>query len=214
MTDLTALAGTTGTDVNHIRGDRWQQIDGNETEFINKNLMRTIDGNENRMLLGNLDTTVMGTTKDDRFDVYLNNFFAQSTFNYFHNRIENHTAPEQEHQPTAHNEVIEGEHKEKKESFEKTLHKEEIVGLFAGLTTTKVEVLGAASEAFGGKIGMGGIEATGIGWKNKAEALETRLNAFAAKLSGAEVESGGPDSSIRPVFVGILVAVHIDSPFA
>ncbi len=214
MTSVSALAGTVGTDAKLIHGDRWQQIVGNETDFITQNYMLTVDGNETRLLLGNLETTVMGTTKDDRFDVLLHNLFAQSTYNYFNHRIENHTAPEQEHQPTEHQEVIEGEQKEKTSSFEKTLHKEEIVGFFAGLTTTKVEVLIAAAEGFGGKVGMGGIEATGHGWKARGEALETKLDAFAAKLTGAEVEAGGPDSSIRPVFVGILVAVHIDSPFA
>ena len=214
MTSVSALAGTVGTDAKLIHGDRWQQIVGNETDFITQNYMRTIDGNETRLLLGNLETTVMGTTKDDRFDVLLHNLFAESTYNYFHHRVENHTAEEQETQPTTHREVIDGEQKEKKESYEFSWHKEELTIFFAGVTTTKIEGLGIATEGFGAKAGMGGIEATGHGWKARGEALETKLDAFAAKLTGAEVEAGGPDSSIRPVFVGILVAVHIDSPFA
>lgn len=214
MPALSALSGTLGIDVKLIHGDRWQQIEGNETDFIIKNLARTVDGDEKRLLVGDLDTTVIGRTKDDRFDLFLGNFYEASTFNYFHHRLENHTAEEQEHQPTAHREVIEKEEKKKENSFESTWHKEEVVGFSAGFTATKLEGLGVATEGFGAKAGMGGIEATGIGWKNKAEALETRLNAFAAKCTGAEVESGGPDTAIRPVFVGILVAVHIDSPFA
>ncbi len=214
MPSLTALSGTQGIDVKLVHGDRWQQIEGNETDFILQNQERTIHGDEKRMLLGSLDTTVIGRTKDDRFDLFLQNFYEASTFNYFHHRLENHTAEEQEQQPTAHREVIQQEEKKKESHFETILHKEEIVGFSAGFTATKIEGLGIATEGFGAKAGMGGIEAVGVGWKNKAEALETRLNALAAKITGAEVEAGGPDTSIRPVFVGLLVAVHIDSPFA
>lgn len=214
MPSLTAPSGTPGVDTKLIHGDRFQQVDGDETAFIVKNLMRTNDGKENRLLLRNLDTTIMGRTKDDRFDLYLHNFFEASTFNYFHQRLENHTAEEQEHQPTTHREVIDGEEKKKETSFESVWHKQEAVGFFAGTTALKLEALGTVAEGFGAKAGLGGIEAVGLGWKSKSEALKTRLNAFAAKCTGAEVETGGPDTSIRPVFVGILVAVHIDSPFA
>ena len=214
MPNAVALAGTNGVDAKLIHGDRWQQIDGNETDCITSNLMTTIEGDENRMLLGNLETTVMQKTNDDRFGLFLQNFFAESTFNYFHSRVENHTAPEQEHQPTGHREVIADESKEKESSFERALHKEELVGFFAGGTLIKIEGIGTAAEGFGAKVGLGGIEVTGLGWRQKAEALETKLDAFAAKITGAEVEAGGEKAAVRPIYIGILIAVHIDSPFA
>lgn len=210
----TALAGTIGVDCKLIHGDRWQEIVGNETDDITGNLKTTIEGDEKRLLMGDLDTTVMGKTKDDRFGMYLGEYFSASTFNYFHTRTENHTAQEQEHQPTSHAEVINEEKKEKKESFEATAHKEELTGFSIGGTGVKIEGVITAAEVFGAKAGMGGIEATGLGWRHKSEALESKLDALAAKITGADVEAGGPDTSIRPVFIGILVAVHIDSPFA
>jgi hypothetical protein len=78
----------------------------------------------------------------------------------------------------------------------------------------KIEAVGTAAEIFVAKTGAGGIEATGLAWRDKVEALETKLNTFACKIAGVHAEAGGPDTSIRPVFIGILVAVHIDSPFA
>ena len=210
----TALAGTNGVDCKLIHGDRWQEINGNETDDITGNLMTTIDGDENRLLLGNLETTVMEKTKDDRFGLYLGQYFEGSTFNYFHTRTENHTAEEQEHQPTGHNEVTKEENKEKEKSYHFDLHKEDFAGFSLGGTLIKIEGTGTAAEVFGAKTGLGGIEATGLGWREKSEALETKLDAVATWFSGVHAEAGGPDTSIRPVYVGILVAVHIDSPFA
>ena len=122
---------------------------------------------------------------------------------------------EQEYQPVTHRELTEAVEKIENKHFDSSLWKIEVIkAIFLGATSVKVEAIGTAAEGFGAKVGMGGIEATGLGWRHKAEALETKLDGIASKLSVVAAEAGGPDTSIRPIFVGILVAVHIDSPFA
>ena len=102
MPDLTALAGTTGTDAKLIHGDRWQQIDGNQTERVNKCLKTDIMQDENWEVHRDLTYRVDGTTMDERVKAHYQTNYNVRFDHFVHTRTETHDQPQIVHNPTEH----------------------------------------------------------------------------------------------------------------
>ncbi|MEW6366066.1 MAG: hypothetical protein AB1714_15660 [Acidobacteriota bacterium] len=64
ITSDAALAGTTGVDCKLVHGDRWQQIDGNLTENINKDVRTTILCNHNHTVIQNQTNSITGNQNE------------------------------------------------------------------------------------------------------------------------------------------------------
>jgi hypothetical protein len=100
MKSTTALQGQTGSDCKLVHGDRWQQIDGNQTEKINKNLKTDIMVNEIWEVHNNLIFKVDGRTIDDRVGPHFHTNWHVRFDHFVHTRTETHDQREVVHQPT------------------------------------------------------------------------------------------------------------------
>jgi len=64
MTSPAGLAGCTGLDATLVHGDRWIQIDSNQTETISLNVLQKIEGNQTITVTGNQTETICGTANE------------------------------------------------------------------------------------------------------------------------------------------------------
>ena len=103
MKDLkspTALTGQIGHETKLVHGDRWQHLDGNFTERIDKSLDTYIKIDEKWEVHGNLTYTVGGNTNDNRYGQHFQTNWQTRTDHFVHTRTENHDQPEHINQPT------------------------------------------------------------------------------------------------------------------
>ena len=95
-----ALAGTTGADCMLVHQDVWEQLEGNKTTNILKNLTTEITGDEKWTVDHNFTMQVNGTTTDTRVDVHHQTNVKPRFDHYVNTRTETHDQPEVVHQPT------------------------------------------------------------------------------------------------------------------
>jgi hypothetical protein len=100
MKDTSALQGQVGSDCKLVHGDRWQQIDGSQTEKINHNLTTDIMVNEFWMVHNDLFYTVNNLTVDNRYGAHYQVNWDVRFDHFIHTRTETHDQREVIHQPT------------------------------------------------------------------------------------------------------------------
>ena len=214
MPSTTALAGTTGTDAKLIHGDRWQQIDGNQTEKINKDLTTDVMENETWTIHENYTMKVNGTTTDTRVEDVKETYIHESHFEYYLEHTDIHHDQDHQINPTHTFDIlnIEGEFKTidlavKASSFEAK-------GLSVETTVTKAEAWAAGAEAWGFQVGAGYFENSVCATSVSEKALDERLEGMENEIKGLHSHMGGPKVLIMPVRIGICIGIHVDSPFA
>ncbi len=214
ITSATGLGGTTGVDVKLIHGDRWQEIKGNQTENIEKDLKTHIKENEEWTIDENLTYKVGAKTEDTRTEDYKQYFHAHSFFEYFEKRTEYHHESDHLINPTHTFEIfnVEGEFKTVDLAVKATSF--EAKGTSVEAVVLNAEGLGATAEAFGAKVEAGGFANGVCAFDVQERAANAEAKEFSAKLHAVEVKAGGPKTLIMPIRIGICIGVHIDSPFA
>jgi len=100
MKDPSALQGQLGSDCKLVLGDRWQQINGNQTEKINKTLIHDVMVDEIWTVHKDLFFMVCGLTFDDRFGAHYQTNWDVRFDHFVHTRTETHDQREVIHQPT------------------------------------------------------------------------------------------------------------------
>lgn len=214
MPGLTALSGTTGVDVKLIHGDRWQQIDGKQTEKIDKDLKTDIMENETWTVHENYTMKVEGKTTDTRVEDVKEFYFADSRFEYTLEHTDIHHDKDHQINPTHTFDIlnVEGEFKTVDLAIKATSL--EAKGLSLDMIVVKGEAWGAGAEAWGAQVGAGGFENSVCGMSVQEKALDARLEGMENEIKGLHSHMGGPKILIMPVRIGICIAIHVDSPFA
>lgn len=100
MATTTALQGQIGSDCKLVHGDRWQQIDGCQTERINQILITDIMLDEIWTVHNDLFYIVGGTTDDNRYGAHHQTNWNVRFDHFVHTRTETHDQREVIHQPT------------------------------------------------------------------------------------------------------------------
>jgi hypothetical protein len=214
MTSLSGLAGTTGTDVKLIHGDRWQQIDGLQKETINKTLTTDILETETWTVHDNLIFKVIGTTTDHRIEDVKEYYLAESRFEYFGEHTDQHH--EQDHQlnPTVTFDVLhtEGEYKNIDLAIKALVF--EAKGAVVDVTVGKAEAWGVGAEAWGAGVGAGGFKNEAVACDVGEKETKAELHGIRAEIAALNSQVGATRTIIMPVRIGICIAIHIDSPWA
>ena len=102
----TALQGQIGSDCKLVHGDRWQQIDGCQTERINQILTTDIMLDEIWTVHNDLFFMVGNHTFDDRFGAHFHTNWEVRFDHFVQTRTETHDQREVIHQPTENVSVI------------------------------------------------------------------------------------------------------------
>ena len=214
MTSSTAVSGTTGVDSKLIHGDRWQEIEGNQTENIKNDLNTHIKENETWVVDEKLDLTVKGKTIDNRIEVVNEYFHAESKFEYFGEHTDQHHEKDHQINPTLTFDILHTEGEMKNVDLAIKGLAIEAKGMVLDATVGKAEAWGAGAEAWGAQVSAGGFvnEAFGLNVKEKAGDHDMRL--VHADIAALNAQIGATRTVIMPVRVGICIAVHIDSPWA
>lgn len=214
MPNATAMSGTTGVDCKLIHGDRWQQIDGNLTENITKNLKTDIKEDETWEVHGDLIFKVDGKTKDTRVEDVKEYYLAESKFEYTLEHTDLHHEKDHQINPTQTFDIlnIEGEYKNVDLAIKASAI--EAKGFSAEVIGVKTEAWGVGAEAFGAQVGAGVFENTVMALHAEEDELETRLKGMENEIKGLQSQVAAAKVLIMPVRIGICVAIHIDSPFA
>ena len=214
MPTTTALAGTTGTDSKLIHGDRWQQIDGNQTEKIDKDLKTDIMENQTYEIHENLKFKVDGKTTDTRVEDVKEYYLAESLFEYTLGHTDLHHEKDHQINPTHTFDIlnIEGEYKNidlaiKAFAIEAKGVSTEVIG-------AKAEAWGAGAEAWGVQVGAGLLENTSTMFHAEEDAAKAELLAMHNEIKALQSQVAAAKVIIMPVRVGICIGIHIDSPFA
>ena len=214
MSSSTALAGTTGVDAKLIHGDRWQQIDGNQTETINKNLITEIKEDETWTVDGNYTMTVKGTTNDTRQKDVKETYFADSHFEYWKEHTNIHHDQDHLINPTHTFDWLNVEGDYKNVEFATMAVGIEAKGVSLEVAVTKGEAWSAGAEAYGAQVGWGFFENAVCVNSVQEKASELKLKAMENEIKGLHSHIGGPKVLILPIRIGICIAIHVDSPFA
>jgi hypothetical protein len=106
MLSATALAGTTGTDVELIRGQQWQERTGDRITNLYGSLTTYISEDETWVIGGDLYFTVNGKTVDNRIGVHHQTNTNPRFDHFIHTRTETHDQPQVIHQPTTDTQTI------------------------------------------------------------------------------------------------------------
>ena len=214
MSSTTALAGTTGVDAKLIHGDRWQQIDGSQTETIDKDLTVEIKKNETWTVDEDYTMTVKGKTDDTRQEDVKETYFADSHFEYWKEHTDIHHDEDHQINPTHTFDIlhIEGEYKSVDLAIKASAF--EAKGLSIEVTGAKGEAWGAGAEAYVAQVGAGVFENAVSAISVQEKALDARLEGMENEIKGLHSHMGGPKVLILPIRIGICIAIHVDSPFA
>jgi len=214
MTSATGLSGTDATDAKLIHGDRWQQIDGKQTEKIDKDLKTDVMENEEWTVHEDLDFKVNGKTTDNRIEDVKEYYHAESRFEYFGEHTDQHH--EQDHQinPTHTFDILNVEGEFKTIDLAIKASSIEAKGLALDATITKGESWVGKAEAWVASVGAGVFVNEAVLVDVGEKELEERLHGIDNKIAGLNAQVGVARTIIMPVRVGICIAVHIDSPWA
>lgn len=214
MTSPSAVSGTNGIDSKLIHGDRWQEIQGNQTENIKNDLKTHIKQNETWIIDDNLDFTVTGETKDNRVGEVNEYYHSGSKFEYFGEHTDLHH--EQDHQinPTHTFDIlnVEGEYKNIDLAIKASVI--EAKGMVLDATVAKAEAWGAGAEAWGAQVGAGGFANEAVALNVKEKAADVDLKGIHDDITALNAQIGAARTVIMPVRVGLCIAIHIDSPWA
>jgi hypothetical protein len=214
MNNPGGVSGATGIDVKLIHGDRWQQIDGKQTETIDKDLETRIKENETWTVDEDLKLTVKGKTTDNRIEDVKEYFHAESRFEYIGEHTDQHHENDHQLNPTQTFDILhtEGEYKNIDLAV-KTLALE-AKGVSIGVTISKAEAWGASAEAWGASVGAGGFNNEAVGLDVGEKAAEHEMHLLKNQVHALNAQVAAARTIIMPVRVGICIAVHIDSPWA
>jgi hypothetical protein len=214
MISTGGLAGTTATDAKLIHGDRWQQIDGKQTETIDKDLITHIKENETWTVDEDLNLTITGKTTDNRIEDVKEYFHAESRFEYIGEHTDQHH--EQDHQlnPTVTFDILhtEGEYKNIDLAIKALVF--EAKGAVIDVTVGKAEAWAAGAEAWGASVGAGGFHNEAVALDVGEKVAEQELHGIKSQIHALNSQVAAARTIIMPVRVGICIAIHIDSPWA
>ena len=208
------LAGTTGIDAKLIHGDRWQQIDGKQTETINQDLVTHIKQNETWTVDEDLTVQINGTTEDNRIKEVNEYFHAISRFEYLHEHTDLHQEQDHTINPTHTFDILSTEIEVKNLDVALKGASVEGKGAVVDVTAGKAEAWGFGAEAWGFSVGAGQFKNEAVALDIGEKELKERLHGIDQKIAALDSQVGGPRTLIMPVRVGICIAVHIDSPWA
>lgn len=207
MTSITALAGTNGIEVSLVHGDEWNQMEGNLTENILKNLLTHITLDETRTVDQNLINRVNGTTNDTRVGVHNQTNIAPRNDEFMHTRSEIHHQPEQREQKTEDFNILNVVREVAKEIFEFQYLKIE-----ARLAHLEF----CATVNFEKKL----FDVTGNVFKMEGDAIEVKMSEIKASLGalGTEIKGGklkAAATHLKAIAGNINagIALNADSPF-
>ncbi|HLH02850.1 MAG TPA: hypothetical protein VKX25_08770 [Bryobacteraceae bacterium] len=214
MTSVTAVSGTNGVDSKLIHGDRWQEIQGNQTENIKNDLKTHILQNQQWTIEDNLDFKVNGETTDNRIGEVKEYYHSGSRFEYIGEHTDLHH--EQDHQinPTHTFDILNVEGEYKNIDFAVKASSIEAKGIVLDATVAKAEAWGAGAEAWGAQVGAGGFANEAVALDVKEKAAEEEMKGVHNDIAALNAQIGAARTIIMPVRVGICIAVHIDSPWA
>ncbi len=214
MTDPQGVSGTTGIDAKLIHGDRWQEIKGNLTENIEKDLKTDIKENEEWTVHEKLTFAVNGKTEDTRGEEVFEYFHNESRFEYFLGHTDLHH--EQDHQinPTHKFDILNVECEAKNIEAKIAGTTIEGVGMIIEVAVGKAEAKGAGAEAWGAKVGAGGFANEAVAIDVAEKELKAELKGMHDEITALNAHIGGPRTLIMPVRIGICIAIHVDSPWA
>src|SRR5579863_324043 len=199
ITTPVALSGTVGAECKLVHGDRWQQIDGNQTEFVVANLMTTISGNQihqvtsNQTILvagnvardvtGNQMTTITGPEIKTNVGPYNHSYVAP--------RVVAHAGEENKEETGSFMWCIETLEKLHIAKFEATAMTTEVVGAkFESVAGLKCEVVNAevSVETTENGIYVAKVEAGAN--KNLFSALVNKVNGTEARMQALDADIG------------------------
>ncbi|HEY1743483.1 MAG TPA: hypothetical protein VGG18_09985 [Granulicella sp.] len=106
MLSATALAGTTGTDVELIQGQQWQERTGDRITNLHGSWTGHVFKNETWTIDGDFTFTVNGKTVDNRIGVHHQTNTNPRFDHFIHTRTETHDQPQVIHQPTTDTQSI------------------------------------------------------------------------------------------------------------
>jgi len=214
MTTPGGLSGCTGTDAKLIHGDRWQQIDGMQTETINKDLNTHILKTETWTIDEDLKLTVNGKTTDNRIEDVKEYFHAESRFEYFGEHTDQHHEHDFKLNPTVGFDILhtEGEYKNIDLAIKSLVL--EAKGGVIDVTVGKAEAWAAGAEAFGASVAAGFFSNEAVHIDVGEKEMEGKLRGIHGDITALNSQVGATRTIIMPVRVGICIAVHMDSPWA
>ena len=184
MLSATALAGTTGTDVELIQGQQWQERTGDRITNLHGSWTGHVFKNETWTIDGDFTFTVNGKTVDNRIGVHHQTNTNPRFDHFIHTRTETHNQPQVIHQPTTDTSTI-------WQKLEMSWEKHSFNALYVTANALKLELdLLEATE----KIVV--IERKEFQWKNepikiKFGVIKTEVWAFITKTVPAKLDIAG-----------------------
>jgi len=214
MNNSGGLSGTTGVDAKLIHGDRWQQIDGKQTETINEDLITHIKATETWTVDEDLNLTIKGKTTDNRIEDVKEYFHAESRFEYIGEHTDQHHEKDHQLNPTVTFDILdtEGEYKNIDLGIKALVL--EAKGAVIDVTVGKAEAWAAGAEAWGASVGAGGFHNEAVALDVGEKAAEHEMHLLKSQVHALNSQVAAARTIIMPVRVGICIAVHIDSPWA
>ena len=168
MLSDSALTGTTGTDVELIHGQQWQERTGDRMTNLYGELTTYITEDENRFVGKDLYNTVTGVTVDVRIGDHFQTNIAPRFDLFVHTRTETHDQPQVIHQPTTDTSTI-------WQKLEMSWEKHSFNALYVTANATKLEFdLLESTE----KIVV--VERKEFHWKNKP--IEIKFGVIKARI--------------------------------
>jgi hypothetical protein len=214
MSSAGALSGTTGIDCKLIHGDRWQEIQGKLTENIKNDLTTHILEKQKWTVDEDLNFTVTGETTENFVGEAKQYFHSGSRFEYFGEHTDLHHDHDHQINPTHTFDILDTEGEYKNVEIAVTASAFEAIGTSVEATVAKAEAWGAGAEAWGAQVGAGAFHNEAVALDVGEHEADHKMDLVKGRLDALEAEAGGPRTIIRPVRIGICIAVHIDSPWA
>jgi len=214
MTSAAGLGGTTGVDSKLIHGDRWQEIKGNLTENIAKNLKTNIDKIQRWTVHEDSHYTIDGKTYNLYREEAFQWFHSDSLFDYLGEHTDHHHAHDHLINPTHTFNIlnIEGDYKNVDLALKSMAI--DVKGISTEASVTKAEVWGAGAEAWFATVAAGFFKNEACHIDVQEKELDAKIDGMKPRLVALDVQVGGPRTLIMPVRVGICIAIHTDSPWA
>jgi hypothetical protein len=209
-----ALGGTTGVDCKLIHGDRWQEIQGKLTENIKNDLTTHILQKQKWTIDNNLDFTVNGETTETFVGEVKEYFHSGSRSEYFGERTDLHHDHDHTINPTHTFDILDTEGEYTNVDLAVTASSFDATGMSVEATIAQAEAWGAGAEAWGAQVGAGGFHNEAVGLDVGEHETDAKLDGLRGDITALQGEAGGPRTIIRPVRIGICIAVHMDSPWA
>jgi len=178
------VAGTTGADAKMVHGDRWQQVDGSQTETFLKDVTSTITGNQTRTVNGNQTFQTIGNVTRDIIGNLMTTVISAEIRANIGVQNYSHMAP-----------------KTRNHAGEELTSE---VGAFYRSVQQQFEAHNSKLEASLVKIGFAATSMDFAGYKLAVCNIRTQPDPLRMEVSGLRVASRGLDNLMRAVRASVI----------